>query len=62
MGGYGNGLFGVNDNLSRAQLAQILYNKEGTPAGMVKVYLSLPLLVNSNSLPALSVTANFSNL
>ena len=31
MGGYGNGLFGVNDNLSRAQLAQILYNKEGTP-------------------------------
>ena len=31
MGGYGNGLFGVNDNLSRAQLAQILYNKEGKP-------------------------------
>ena len=31
MGGYGNGLFGVNDNLSRAQLAQILYNKEGRP-------------------------------
>ena len=31
MGGYGNGLFGVNDNLSRVQLAQILYNKEGKP-------------------------------
>ena len=31
MGGYGNGLFGVNDHLSRAQLAQILYNKEGRP-------------------------------
>lgn len=31
MGGYGNGLFGVNDNLSRAQLAQVLYNKEGRP-------------------------------
>lgn len=29
MGGYGDGRFGVNDNLSRAQLAQILYNKEG---------------------------------
>ena len=32
MNGYGNGLFGPNDNLSRAQLAQILYNKEGQPA------------------------------
>ena len=31
MGGYGNGQFGVNDNLSRAQLAQILFNKEGRP-------------------------------
>ena len=31
MGGYGNGLFGANDNLSRAQLAQILFNKEGRP-------------------------------
>ena len=31
MGGYGNGLFGVNDDLSRAQLAQILFNKEGRP-------------------------------
>ena len=31
MGGYGNGQFGVNDNLSRAQLAQILFNREGRP-------------------------------
>jgi len=31
MGGYGNGLFGVNDNLTRAQFAQILYNKESHP-------------------------------
>ena len=32
MGGYGGGLFGPDDNLSRAQFAQILYNKEGKPA------------------------------
>ena len=32
MGGYGNGLFGPNNNLTRAQLAQILYNREGRPA------------------------------
>ncbi len=31
MGGYGNGLFGPDDVLSRAQFAQILYNKEGKP-------------------------------
>ena len=31
MGGYGNGLFGPNNNLTRAQLAQILYNREGKP-------------------------------
>ena len=31
MGGYGNGLFGPNNNLSRAQLAQILFNNEGRP-------------------------------
>ena len=31
MGGYSDGRFGPNDNLSRAQLAQILYNKEGKP-------------------------------
>lgn len=31
MSGYGNGLFGPNDALSRAQLAQILYNQEGQP-------------------------------
>ncbi len=31
MGGYGNGRFGPNDNLSRAQFAQILFNKEGRP-------------------------------
>ena len=30
-GGYGNGLFGPNDNLSRAQFAQILFNREGRP-------------------------------
>ena len=32
MEGYGNGLFGPNDTLSRAQLCQILYNMEGQPA------------------------------
>ena len=32
MGGYGSGRFGPNDTLSRAQLAQILYNREGRPA------------------------------
>ena len=32
MGGYNSERFGTNDNLSRAQLAQILYNKEGRPA------------------------------
>lgn len=31
MGGYSDGSFGANDRLSRAQLAQILYNKEGRP-------------------------------
>lgn len=37
MNGYGSGgsgsLFGPEDRLSRAQFAQILYNKEGRPAG-----------------------------
>lgn len=32
MDGYGNSLFRPNDNLSRAQFAQILFNKEGRPA------------------------------
>lgn len=32
MDGYGGGLFGPDDDLSRAQLTQILYNKEGKPA------------------------------
>jgi len=32
MNGYENGQFGPNDNLSRAQLAQILYNHAGRPA------------------------------
>ena len=31
MGGYGGSLFGPNDNLSRGQLAQILYNHTGRP-------------------------------
>lgn len=31
MGGYGNGLFGVSDNLFRAQFAQVLFNKECKP-------------------------------
>ena len=31
MSGYGSGLFGPNDALTRAELAQILYNKEGQP-------------------------------
>jgi uncharacterized repeat protein (TIGR02543 family) len=32
MGGLGNGKFGPDDKLSRAMLAQILYNLEGSPA------------------------------
>lgn len=32
MNGYGNGQFAPNNNLSRAMLAQILYNREGRPA------------------------------
>ena len=32
MAGYGENLFGPDDHLSRAQLCQILYNKEGRPA------------------------------
>ena len=32
MEGYGGGLFGPNDTLSRAQLCQIVYNMEGHPA------------------------------
>lgn len=32
MGGYGGGRFGPNEQLSRAQLCQILYNREGKPA------------------------------
>ncbi len=32
MNGYGDGRFAPNDNLSRAQLCQILYNKDGQPA------------------------------
>lgn len=32
MSGYGDGSFGPDDSLSRAMLAQILYNKEGKPA------------------------------
>ena len=31
MNGYGNGKFGPNDNLTRAQFAQILHNREGRP-------------------------------
>ena len=32
MSGYGNGSFGPNDTLTRAELAQILYNKEDRPS------------------------------
>ena len=32
MSGFGTGAFGPEEKLSRAQLAQILYNKEGKPA------------------------------
>lgn len=32
MGGYGGGLFGPDDLLTRAQFVQILYNREGRPA------------------------------
>jgi hypothetical protein len=32
MSGYGDGRFGPNDHLSRAMLAQILYNDAGKPA------------------------------
>ena len=31
MGGYSSTMFGPNDNLTRAQFAQILFNKEGRP-------------------------------
>ena len=31
MAGYSNGKFGPNDALTRAQFAQIIYNKEGRP-------------------------------
>ena len=31
MNGYGNGTFGPNDNLTRAQFVQILFNREGRP-------------------------------
>lgn len=31
MAGYSNGKFGLNDTLTRAQFAQIIYNKEGRP-------------------------------
>ena len=31
MDGYGSGLFGPSHNLTRAQLAQLLYNREGRP-------------------------------
>lgn len=31
MAGYSNGKFGPNDDLTRAQFAQIIYNKEGRP-------------------------------
>lgn len=31
MNGYGNGKFGPNNNLTRAQFAQILHNREGRP-------------------------------
>ncbi len=31
MNGYGDGIFGPDENLSRAELAQILYNREGRP-------------------------------
>lgn len=30
--GYGDGRFGINDNVTRAQLAAILYRAAGTPA------------------------------
>jgi hypothetical protein len=32
MNGYGNGTFGPNDQLNRAMMMQILYNREGKPA------------------------------
>ncbi|MCI8283737.1 MAG: carbohydrate-binding domain-containing protein [Firmicutes bacterium] len=32
MTGYGSGLFGPNNNITRAQFAQIIYNKESKPA------------------------------
>lgn len=32
MAGYANGKFGPNDDLSRAEFAQIIYNKEGRPS------------------------------
>ena len=40
MGGYGEGTFGPSNNLTRAQFAQILFNKEGRPG--VNYLLTFP--------------------
>lgn len=42
MNGYGNNTFAPNANLSRAMLAQILYNKEGRPAVSGSVFPDVP--------------------
>lgn len=38
MGGYPNGKFGPNDNISRAEFAQIIYNKAGRPGAGTSVF------------------------
>lgn len=38
MNGYGNNTFAPNANLSRAMLAQILYNREGQPAASGRIF------------------------
>lgn len=42
MNGISNNLFAPNTNLSRAQLAQILYNREGRPAIEKAVFTDVP--------------------
>lgn len=42
MGGYQNGLFGPYDNISRAQMAQIFWNREGRPQASGSRFSDVP--------------------